>query len=513
MVRVLVDNDAKESTGKTQQANAGESVQGIDQVLAYTYNVKGEQTSMRRDNNVDGKYDYREVYTLDANGHQTAKEIDLTNDGKFDRKEVYIKEADDGLVQTNFYNLVDSGEVLTKIEYYKLNENNQRTEVKVDTLGDGSIDAITRYDLDEYGRSEKAYFDTDGDGNIDRVESYTRDSVGNILRTETDMGNDGSIDTVITYERDSLGYVSKSETFNSQGELQRTNVYSVDQYGFTTALSEYNGAISPDNLIQTREWTYNENGQAIKTYRILGNGTEQSWTRTFNEYGWSDYESSDINNDGTINSQLFIQEFDAVGKPIKLFRDNNVNGIFDQGDTIEIREYSLGLSKVVQNSFYSDEELTKLFNRYNYELNDAGDYTVATRDWNGDGKLNMLLFTAAAGYNPVNHTENITLWDEAKFAERATISEIALQSSSNIESTVVLDQDSLARFTANRLYIYGGAADDKVVLLNGKEDFTQAQDNVVRGSRTYDVYTASSGKELWIQDGITVDLDDSAVLP
>lgn len=112
----------------------------------------------------------------------------------------------------------------------------------------------------------------------------------------------------------------------------------------------------------------------------------------------------------------------------------------------------------------------------------------------------------------VCNTENITLWDDAKFADRATITQINLASSSAIESTVVLDQATLAKFNANRLLILDGAADDKVILLNGKEDFTQTQDNVTSGNRTYDVYATADGKEVWIQDGITVDLDNTGVI-
>ena len=82
----------------------------------------------------------------------------------------------------------------------------------------------------------------------------------------------------------------------------------------------------------------------------------------------------------------------------------------------------------------------------------------------------------------------------------------------NTVSTLVLNKEALSKFTTDQLYIINGAAKDTVKLLNGDQDFTKTQDNTVSGSRTYDVYTTSDGKALWIQDGITVDLDSTSVI-
>ncbi|QLB43418.1 RHS repeat protein [Mannheimia pernigra] len=498
--KVLVDNDAKTATGKLQQHDKGQA-KGIDQVLKYGYNLKGEQTLLERDNNIDGTYDYREAYTLDPNGKVTQKEIDLTNDGQFDKKEEYTKEADGGLVQTHFYNLVDGKEVLTKIEDYELNANNQRTKLSLDTLGDGSINAITRYDLDALGRIEKAYFDTEGDGNADRVESYTKDANGDNLRVEI-SNTAGEIQVVRTYERNSLGQVIKYEIDNgNDGIIDQRFEYARDEYGNETGykLYSYNSEKKALELTQTVNRVFNElnqihitsasytdptrNYQAVYKYDDFGRRISETYTGA-NNYIW-EYTYYD---DGKVQSR---QDKTLDGKPTS--------------KTVYLDYYQAFESVANNMENYNTNGVLTLKSRF--LINEGGQVVSSLLDnpnnGNGDGWESFLFGNRSAVTN-FNISQDFTTWSTEKLAELGTSLSLIRMGNGGV-SELTLNAEVVAKISNGDLRVQGASDKNDVLNLSG---FKKASSSSVKG---YNLYTATVGEEdlnLYVQanDSITVNI-------
>ncbi|MFA9501086.1 hypothetical protein ACERCG_11870 [Mannheimia sp. E30BD] len=414
---------------------------------------------MKRDNNVDGKNDYREVRALDANGRLVQQEIDLTNDGTFDLKEVYTKEADDGLVQTNFYNLVDNHDVLTKIEYYKLNENNQRTELKLDTLGDSSINAITRYDLDALGRTEKAYFDTDGNGTIERAEIYTLDGNGHISRTETDSANDGSIESVRYYERNALGQIIK-EVIDSDNDSRVENIryYQYDVYGNRTVhLDDVSG---DGSINQAYYATYNHLNQKIyQIYDRTGNGITDDDRREemiYNEFGQE--VSKQIYSNVSSNPTGVYSEYNSQGLRTKASQDNDGDGQISSARDVVI-EYTYG-ERNLSNSETRYDGTGKLLYRVEIERDDLGTAIRSFRDTGADGTINILHYGYTDNAWTRNYTDDLRQWSTELLAKVNGLPRISL-SSANFKTTITLDDATLAKIapTRNTLRITGDSTD------------------------------------------------------
>lgn len=481
--RVLVDNDNKETTGKTQADNAGKNVAGIDQVLAYTYNVKGERTEMKRDNNVDGKYDYREAYTLNANGNWIAKQIDLTNDGTFDSKEVYTKEADDGLVKTQFYNLVGGREVVTKVEDYTLNPNNQRTSVKVDTLGDGSINAITRYDLDAQGRIEKAYFDTDSNDTIDRAETYTRDTLGNIIKSEVDVGNDGSIDSVRTYKFDVLGrMIEQYQDIDNNGKIDNAYYYERDVYGNVIVNTH---DIGNDGVIE--EIAYREFNSLNRQTRYWIDKKPLNGQPDSNEYhetisSYDEYGRPLVYHiSGSSNYDLIVGYGSGEYRTSQHF-DHNRNGIIDNSETVEYLGYDNIWSSLISKItvFNAQGEKTVIAD---IEFNDNGNAVHYYRDDNADGTINQFAFGNSAGTISVNNYHvDMSSWSTEQVARFNKGLEVITLSDTDTSSQLTLDKTTVAGLvsSSNTLRIDGDSTD--TVNLNG---FTKADTSSHTGFNQY----------------------------
>ncbi|MEG9486984.1 Ig-like domain-containing protein, partial [Mannheimia indoligenes] len=485
--RVLVDNDASinkaEHTGKPQVDNEGNRVTDIDQVLKYGYNVKGERDSLLRDNNVDGTYDYREVYTLNANGGWIEKRIDLTNDNQFDRKEVYTKEADNDLVKTHFYNLVDGRDVLTKVEDYTLNANNQRTSVKVDTLGDGITDAATRYDLDGLGRAAKAYFDTNGDGTVDRTEIYTRDALGNIIKSEVDTGNDGSINSVRTYKFDALGrMIEQYQDIDNNGKIDNAYYYERDVYG--NALVSKSD-IGNDGVIdqiaylefdslnrQTRYWVDKKplNGQP-------DSNEYHETISSYDEYGRPlVYHIS-----GSSNYDLIVGYGSGEYRTSQHF-DYNRNGIIDNSETVEYLEYdkiwSSSKSKITVANAQGETIVIA-----DIEYNNNGNAVHYYRDDKADGTINRFAFGNSSGAISVNNYHvDMSSWSTEQVARFNKGLEVITLSNTDTSSQLTLDKTTVAGLVAssNTLRIDGDSTD--TVNLN---DFTKADTSSRTGFNQY----------------------------
>ncbi|MEG9486987.1 hypothetical protein [Mannheimia indoligenes] len=472
---------------------------GIDQVLAYTYNVKGEQTTMLRDNNVDGKYDYREAYTLDANGRWVEKLIDLTNDGQFDRKEAYTKSASDAYLKTEFYNIVDGRDVATRIEHYENNANNQRTAVKVDTLGDSSINAITRYDLDALGRTEKAYFDTDSDGNPNRTETYIRDVNGAIIKMESDSNNDTIIDTARYYERDSLGRVLVEKFDNdNNGTIDDVYTYTRDQYGNIVHQIRDLGNDSVIDVEYTN--TFNERNQQVNQVAKWSDGRISYLETTYDEYGRVSVEDRrwDANGNQGIPYR-YIFEYDDQNRIAVQRYDNRIDGSIDW---IDHKSYE---HPVFTNVATKQEIVYPNGNKITYtmELDTAGRALFTYTDATTDGIIDRLAIGDRNGSSSVSRNVDLTAWTEEQFANLGNeLTAIVMGSLS--PDTLTLNAEVIAKLTQKYINVQTTGNDDTLNLSGFEKSKTAAK---TIGSETYDLYTATvNGKvfELFVDDDTNV---------
>ena len=439
--------------------------------------------------------------------------MDYTNDGAINRVTKYTVDVQGRQLSSADYNqLADGSLVQIQREEYTLDGNGNRIGMTRYLQGSDTPSVIQTYEVDALGNSVKAYFDNNADNTVDIVEVYTIDANGRVERKDVvNTTNHNEILSSTEYIRNALGQDLEYREYDANGKVQKLVISEFDEYGNRTSMAEYSADdATSENLIRKREWLFNEFKQASDTILTNPDGTQTHWKRTFNEYGIMDYEAADRGNDGTIEYQTFIKEYDDQRRLTKVFYDMNANDIFDSGDYIQKREYNDTFDRLAKVSEYKDEALTQLSVQTEYEFNEIGQYTVAMRDQNGDGKIDRFLFTAGVGYTPVNHVENVAEWDETRLAKGLAINQYHFSNSS--EGILIFDKEVLSRFTANNIYILDGTDNDKVVLLNGKTDFTKSGEDVVVNNRTYDVYSTSEGKSLYILNDITVDVDSNGVI-
>ncbi|MFA9500656.1 hypothetical protein ACERCG_09575 [Mannheimia sp. E30BD] len=495
-----MDNDANKNTeGKIRPTdNSGKTVQGIDQVLKYSYNEKGERASLERDNNVDDKFDYREEYTLDANGRWVGKNIDLTNDGTFDRKEIYTKSPSDAYVKTEFYNLVPEGsgtkDILTKIEHYENNANGQRTALRGDMQGDGSIDYVSTYDLDASGRTYKSYAYERDNITVAQVTTYTRDANGDVTRSELTDAN-GLLLSSTNYERDALGrtVVSRVDS-NGDNVVDRKYEYTHDDYG---------------QGILRKEYAYNQPNQTLE----LSSTTEQ----TFNS---SNYVISNkiTAADGSFIANVYERdEYGRIAKGTVTGRSNfSWENTYNPDNTIDIRtEYRLD-GTFASKLAYSDYDLNgraSTVHRYNAkdELTQIDSvirdtqgtqiHTIIDTVSNGIGADRFTFGTVGAGLS-FHFTQDLTTWKEEELARLGTsLKQINL--AINSISTLTLNAETVAKISEGGLRVVGGTDNNDILNLSG---FEKAASSTVRN---YDLYTATVDGEalnLYVQNNVDVNI-------
>ncbi|MFA9489327.1 MULTISPECIES: hypothetical protein [unclassified Mannheimia] len=471
-----MDNDAKETTGKPPSDNSGKPVAGIDQVLKYDYNVKGEKISMQRDNNVDDEPDYREVYTLDANGKVTQKEIDLTNDDQFDKKEVYTLQADGAIEKTHFYNLIKNKdgileEVIAKIEEYSLNANNQTGVTKTDLLGDTTINSKTTYRLNEYGRASEAFFDVDGNGSIDRREVYQYYPDGNLKKKEIDTGNTGSIDSSETYIRDALGRITMlQKDSDNNGSTDSAIHYTYDNYGRVTSERR-----DSDNNLDTPDYietiTYDTLGNRERVYvDRTGNGvtaddalyhftsTNYGQFYTVTEYDPSragTYIKSPLEIDNPNKAALrYIRtnHYDDFGRATIWEVDSDGDGkINKEGDVTRYFSYDYDGNNLNSQAF-NKATSWKVFNglgktsRIDYFEHDSFGSTKLTMiDFGGNGRIDQIIIGNAGGQADKSFHLDMTDssdWTAEKLSKLANVRFIQLSDEST-QSSLTLDKNAL----------------------------------------------------------------------
>ncbi|QTM01245.1 hypothetical protein [Mannheimia sp. ZY171111] len=498
--KVLVDNDAKTATGKLQQHDKGQA-KGIDQVLKYGYNLKGEQTLLERDNNVDGTYDYREAYTLDPNGQQKLKEIDLTNDGTFDKKEVYVKQPDGGLEQVTFYNLVNKNgkveDVKTHIESYELDPNNHIEKVSSDTLGDGSINSVSKYDLDPAGNIEKAYFDTNGDSKIDRIETHTRTN-GLVTRTEV-HDSENKLQEIVTYEYLPSGQVSlKRVDTSGDKSIDKEYRYTYDNHDRETRREEY--SYSPKEkklaLSAVHENTFDPNNNIVNYKITYSNGKSNENNYIIDDYGRIKEKTvSGINNFSskneynTDNTVKTTTEYKPDGK-------FSVKNVFSEYDV-------LGNYTKVDRYYSENGEKTQTWSLIRDPNSGQIQHTIVDDTKTGDGADKFTFGTYGANQS-FHFTQDLTTWSEEKLALLgASLKEIQL--ANNSISTLTLDANVVAKISEGGLKVNAGNDKNDILNLSGFEKATDGEK-----IKNYDLYTATVGSEklnLYVQEGISVNPD------
>lgn len=496
-----MNNDPTKNTEghKRPVDNEGKEVAGIDTVISYEHNIKGEITDIRHDNNVDGKPDYHEKLTLNANGQITQREFDLTNDGLFDKKEVNnsilpsggYRDEDgnvNGVKQRTYYNLVQEkgedgslkiiDEVITSIDYYEYDGNNRWTGTKTDRLGDTSIDYIYTVELDEQGRVKKAYYNTDGKGDIDRVETYTRDpATGFTTKTEIDNGNNGSVDVVRTYiRRDPLGNVLEYEVDN------RDNGVGVDT-----------------RYIQTFDEYGNEKTQQTYSYNSV---TKQfdlttSLERTFDEH----------NRTKTVEypNHTVVYEYDEFGRVISdKAAEFNRDWRFsynDDGTRKELASYKNGALeyRLVYNEYYAATRQAKagetrdatdqIVDNFIFYRNDAGTITNALIDLTDNGKgWDIYTFGDKYRISNLNFSQDFTSWNEEKLAELGNSLSL-IRMTQGAASQLTLNAEVVAKISEGGLKIEGAPDRNDTLNLSG---FVKSSTSNEKG---YDLYTAKVGEE------------------
>ncbi|MFA9500662.1 hypothetical protein ACERCG_09605 [Mannheimia sp. E30BD] len=275
-----MDNDANKNTeGKIRPTdNSGKTVQGIDQVLKYDYNEKGERTSLERDNNVDGKFDYREEYTLNANGNILETGVDLLNDGKIEKITKNTLNAQGNIVSSEYYNqTADGTQIYTGKGVYKLDNNGNYTEKSTYSAID-ALHQIETYELDAKGNIVKKFIDNYGDGTIERAEIYSLDAYGRIAKIENDVGNDGIIDSQSVSTYNALGRRTKLSADNdNNGVFDRISEYKYDVYGNNYHTINFNTL--GDKISETIVYSYDSHGRRLEHYiDRLGDGPSRDDT-------------------------------------------------------------------------------------------------------------------------------------------------------------------------------------------------------------------------------------------
>ncbi|MEG9486991.1 hypothetical protein V6W74_00280 [Mannheimia sp. HC-2023] len=499
---MLVNNDPTKNTeGKKRPTdNEGKEVAGIDTVISYEHNIKGEIRDIRHDNNVDGKPDYHEKLTLNANGQITQREFDLTNDGLFDKKEVnnsilpsggYRDENGNvnGVKKRTYYNLVQekgedgslkiTDEVITSIDYYQYDGNNQWIGTETDRLGDTSIDYIYTVDLDEQGRVKKAYYNTDGKGDIDRVETYTRDpATGFITKTEIDNGNNGSVDVVRTYiRRDPLGNVLEYEVDNRDNGVGVDTRYiqTFDEYGNekTQETYSYNAVTKQFDLTTSIERTFDQHNNTktliYPNHTVVYERDEFGRIKSNKAAEFNRDWRYEYNPDGTISTR----------------ESYNRNGELE--------------SKQVYTEYYAHNRATKAGETYNsegklvdsfyYDINDQGviRYTLIDEAENGKG-WDTFNFGDKGRISALNFSQDFTSWNEEKLAELGNSLSL-IRMTQGAASQLTLNAEVVAKISEGGLKIEGAPDRNDTLNLSG---FVKSSTSNEKG---YDLYTAKVGEE------------------
>ncbi|MEG9491149.1 hypothetical protein [Mannheimia indoligenes] len=412
---------------------------------------------MKRDNNVDGKYDYREVYTLNANGFVTEKAIDLTNDSKIDLVTKDTLNAKGDIIETRYYNQAADGvQTYTGKDVYKLDSNGNITE-KSNYSAANLVKLIETYENDALGRVAKMYVDNLGDNIINSSTNYIRNANGQVIQSQIDIDNNNTIDSTQKYTLDALGRIIKTDFYNGTEETPNsTSRYKLDVYGnrleesidngnngsidrrvintydelnrVASSLSDINANGIKDRGDIYVEYTYNEYNQVASSVRENVGSTPTRSTNTYNDLGQVVRNTFDYNNDGLFNNNDVYIEY-TYGTDGRIASATTVTA------TGSIRE-------LAYNEWNTDGVRIKTFS-------DAG----------GDGTINSLSYGWWAGRSTVNHTDDLTRWTPEQLAKFNKGLTLIYLSDTTAATNITLNADVVKAISNKGFDIRGDATD------------------------------------------------------
>ena len=493
----------KDITGATRTIN-GEVVKGIDRVEKYDVDANGRTKVMYRDNEpgTEDTYNYREMYSRDANGNITETRYDMTNDGHFDKVEVNTYNARGGLIETKFYNVVTEGsesrEIITKIETYLLNNNDQQTQKSINQGGNNSIDSIEHYKLDPQGNIIETRFDTGANNSTDRREVYTRNANGHMTQKDIYIGESITRDSYETYDIDALGRQTRIVSVDGQSVTIVEKVF--DQNDNVTIERRYTDGIDdkiPNSVFYNE---YNEKNQKIAI----------KWDRDGNGYKGYNPETEQF---GTDNDRYSIYKFDDVGNQTYekfFFGDTAIreyfitfddsNRKFESTEHLTFRGVYRGATQLIRYEYDSiwdkvtkettiDKASGKVTKVTERELNGVGEMTITLTDTGGDGTIERLSFGTESGTNAIKHTEDLTQWTEDKLARfKGALTTVTL-SDPTAASTLILNKQVIAKIASiNKVVTIDGDATDNVQL----SGFVEQSSSTKEGYKQFmadDLYT------------------------
>ncbi|MEG9490803.1 Ig-like domain-containing protein [Mannheimia indoligenes] len=485
IVQVLVDNDAKTSTGVSRTDNEGSPVAGIDQVLAYSYNVKGENITILKDNDVNGTYDIREERVLDANGNVLEYQYDKTNDGKIDSVTKNTLNAKGEVIEAKYYNQAENGaQTLTGKDTFERDANGYLTQ-KTSYSAANTVTLIESYTNNAQGNVVKKLVDNNGDG-VDRAEIYTLDANGYIAKTENDIGNDGTINSNVTYERDALGRIVKSTTdSNNDGTPDTISISVYNEYNQVIQSKTDNGA---DGVIDGVTYnTYDANGRRIsywvenKPIDGIQLPTDYAEQNTYNEY--NQVTKRTVNN-GNTTYDLYM-EYNSDGQVSDQWFDYNRNGVMDGRDVRETVEYDSIWKKTAVITRYNQDGSVNT--KADFEYNDSGALVRYYNDAKGDGTIEGLAFGNYRGGGTVNHSEDMTAWNGTQLTRFGKALTTITLSDTSAKTEITLDGATVAALSKSGFDIRGDATDT----VNLSSDFTKIEGTTKRaGTDVLQAYRA-----------------------
>ncbi|MFA9501073.1 hypothetical protein ACERCG_11805 [Mannheimia sp. E30BD] len=511
-----MDNDANKNTeGKIRPTdNSGKTVQGIDQVLKYDYNEKGKRTSLERDNNVDGKFDYREEYTLNANGNIEEKRIDLTNDGKVDKVTINTLNPKGEVTTAEYYTQTADGKLTyTGKDEFVLDVNGY-TEKKTSYSAINQVLSIETYEIDEQGREVKR-IDNGGDG-VDRIETYTKDANGNITKTEIDTDNDGIPNSYIEKKYNPLGNETEIITYNDDVATRVVKKF-YDNYGNVIREEVANGINQPTSSIMETQYG-SDNNPVWRYFDRKGDGIstdDTSYLDYYNEYGnrVKEYSfSGKVSYEDALKALAGAQGSPKIAGKLDILYDDKgyqtaiFSDINNDNNTINLKNQTMGLpvrdnDSLIKFTGYSDVWGGKWTKRSvtNYygtrtetqSYDDTGTVANVTIDNRNDNIIDVYTYGDPNARYGTDRVDNWTNWAESKLNELKGLSEIRLSATASTDIT--LDSETIGKLSptgkvgsvSNTLTIKGDTTDK----VNLTDSFTKLDSTSKIGSDTFNMYS------------------------
>lgn len=508
--RVLVNHDAKDSTGKVQQDNGGKNVQGIDQVLKYEYNVKGELISEFKDNNVDGIYEVRESKVLNANGKVVETQLDYTNDGKVDKVTENTLNAKGEVIKSEYYNQAGDGtKTYTGKDEYTLDSNGYQI-AKSKYAASGVLLSTETYKNDTNGKILEKRVDTNADGLVDKTYVYNLDPTNGQVSRKTVYSGDykegiSLAEKYTVYGRNELGYVTSIKQYTGDNQTpDKTTIITPDIYGNQIHMDEYNAA---GVLVASYEQKFDSKNQMTDYYRDMRPiGTYSSGDvyahYEFNEQGQYIKQERTYNYkaENPVVDDTSWFEYDNFGRVYKIFQDYDRDGeVSSQKDSIVTNKYN-DLGRRVAQIFEGGDGTPKETYYEDYDIDGVSLYSY--RDVLSDGSINRIAFGNAFGFYGKNQTEDLRTWiQDGKFIPKNQldidgfskldfkgVTEINLSAYTN-STDITLDSKVISALAPkSALYIYGDATD--TVRYKGDDLLATGKTTQSEGN-TYQEYTTS----------------------